>query len=347
MTRLVLPKLAFLFHIPEMYYHYRPVLELLPAGSYDILLPEDPPEILLQIMAANDYSYSFIPDLLAAHTMYKYLVTDHLFQQDYHLLQNIGVRQIRFISELGHDRLQLANYNRFYDLILCFGRYQISRLEFCRNTRFYAVGWPRLDSWFQHPEVDRDSILDYLNCDRYRPVLLWVPTFGELSSIPYYAESIAHLTDLYNVVVKPHDYTLLEEPENLKILRQMKMQTILTEPTDELLLYLVADYVLSDYGGAPFGAVYTEQRLILLDIPDAFSHEFTGIGSSDITLRNHFPSLDPGDNPDAWYRLLEGDDEPWRNSTRLYRMRERLFAPVYGRAAQEAANILGAIDLYL
>lgn len=346
MSRLILPKLAFLIHIPDLYFHYRPVLDLLPQESFDIILPDDPPPVLLEIMEAREYRYTYISNLLSARTMYKYLVSDHLFLNDYHLMQDIGSKQIRFFSELGYDRLQLGNYNRFYDLILCFGRYQMQRLNFCSRTRFFQVGWPRYDDWFLDPDVDRDALLDRLNCDRFRPVVLWLPTFGELSSIEAYAELIPHLTERYNVVVKPHDYTLLEEPERMALLQKLHVQTVLTDPFDELQLYFVTDCVLADYGSTPFGAVYIDQRMVLLDLPDAYANEFTGMGSSDIVLRNHYPSIDPGDNPDVLIRMIEGDAykiEP----ARLMRLRDRLFSPHYGRAAQEAATILRAIDQFL
>lgn len=346
MSRLVIPKLAFLFHIPEVYYHYRPVLQELAPDSFEIILPDDPPPHLLEIVAAHEYRYHYISDLLAARTMFKYLVTDHLFLNDYKLLQELGSRQIRFFSELGYDRLQLGNSNRLYDLILCFGRYQEQRLNFCSRTRFEQIGWPRFDPWYQEPEVDREGLLDQLNCDRYRPVLVWLPTFGELSSIDAYAETIGKLADRYNIVVKPHDYTLLEEPERLSLLKRLKIQSLILEPFDEMLLYFVADAVLADYGGTPFGALYCDQHLILLDLPDAYAHPFTGMGSSDIVLRNHYPSIDPGDNPDVLIRLIEGED--YRvDKTRLGRLRDRLFKPSYGRGAQDAAKILSAIEQFI
>lgn len=346
MSRLVIPKLAFLFHIPDVYYHYRPVLDLLPQDSFDIVLPDDPPPVLLEMMEAREYRYAYISDLLAAKTMYKYLVSDHLFLNDYKLMQDLGTRHIRFFSELGYDRLQLGNYNRLYDMMLCFGRYQEQRLNFCSRTRFFQVGWPRFDGWFQHLEVDREKLLDDLNCDRYRPVVVWLPTFGDLCSIDAYAETIGKLADRYNIIVKPHDFTLLEEPERIQALRKLKIQSLISEPFDEMLLYFIADCVLADYGGTSFGSLYCDQRLILLDLPNAFEHEFTGMGSSDVVMRNHYPSVDPGDNPDVLIRLIEG--ETYRvDNTRLNRLRDRLFAPYYGRAAQEAATILAAVDQFI
>lgn len=346
MSRLVLPKLAFLFHTPDVYFHYRPVLDLLPQESFDIILPDDPPPYLLDIMAAQDYRFAYISELLAAKTMYKYLISDHLFLHDYKLPQELAVKQIRFFSELGYDRLELGNYNRLYDMVICFGPYQEKRLNFCRKTRFAQVGWPRYDVWHQFPEIDREGLLDRLNCDRYRPVVTWFPTYGELSSIEAYAATIGRLSERYNIIVKPHDYTILEEPERIEMLKKLKVQSVITEPFDDLQLYFISDTILADYGNTGFGAVFTEHKLVLLDMPDAYAHEFTGMGSSDIILRNYYPSVDPGDNPDVLIRLIEGDTYQV-DKVRLSRLRDRLFVSMHGRAAQNTANILKALEQYI
>jgi len=341
MSRLVIPKLAFLLHIPDMYFHYQPILKHLPPGSFDIMLPDEPHPSLLQLLDQHEYPFAYISELMESRTMYKYMVSDHLFLQDYKLMQNLGVRHIRIISELGFDRLQLGNDNRCYDIILSFGRYQINKLNFCSQTNFYPIGWPRLDRWYEGMNVNLHEILELLNCDRYRPVLVWMPTWGELSSIDLYAETLASLNSRYNIVVKPHDYTLLEEPERIKLLKDMHFQAVITEPFDDLLLYVAADYVLADYGGTPFGSIFTDQRLILLDVPEAFNHPFTGFGSSDVILRNYYPSLDVASHTEDFVRLIEGPDL-WKRGARHNRMRDRVFAPMYGRASEEAAMILAA-----
>lgn len=347
MSRLVIPKLGFLLHIPNAFFSYRPVFERLPIGSFDIVLPDDPPPELLELILSQDYRYTLISDLISAKTMYKYLVSDQLFLQDYQLMHELGSRQIRFFSELGNDRLNLGNTNRFYDLFLCWGRYQQNKLSFCAPTPFFQVGWPHMDAWHEGMNVNVDLLLDSLNCDRYRPVLVWQPTFGDLSSIDAYAETLSLLTSRYNIVVKPHDYTLLEEPERVAFLKAQKFQTVLTEPFDELLLYVAADYVLADYGNTPFGAIYTDQRLILLDLPDASYHPFTGMGSSEITLRNYYPSVDPGDNPDVFIRLIEEDSE-WQTTARQNRLRDRFFTPsLYGRSAKQAADVLNHLEQFI
>ena len=178
--------------------------------------------------------------------------------------------------------------------------------------------------------------------------MLWQPTFGELSSIELYAPLIEKLSSRYNIVIKPHDYTVYEEPERMAQLMSLRgVQAVLTEPFDAVYLMVLADYVFADYGNTPFGAVYTDQQLLLLNVPNAYAHSFTGMGSADINLRNYYPSVDPSDGVEDVVRILEMES-PWsHNGMRLQRLRERLFLNFTGRAALESARFIAQLSRYL
>ncbi len=340
MRRLVIPKPAFLMHMPDTFFHYHAVLEQMLPGTFDIVIPDDAPQPLIDLIEGSGFGASFIGELVSSRTMYKYLVTDHIFLQDYHLLNEIATRQVRFFCELGYDQLRLSNDNRFYDLFLCMGKYQRLKLNFCSPTHFRMVGWPQYDRWFAGIDVDLDLLQQTFNCDRYRPVVIWQPTFGELSSIERFAPLIERLSTRYNIVIKPHDYTLYEEPERVTYLQSIKgIQAVITDPFDAVYLMVLADYVLADYGNTPFGAIYTNQRLLLLNVPEAHLHPFTGLSSSDITLRNYYPSIDPEDPLEKVVGLIE-DEKHWQNTARQQRLKERLFMTVTGRAAKDSADIL-------
>lgn len=348
MSRLVMPKPAFFMHMPDSFFYYHAILEQLPPESFDVIIPDDAPPALIELLENSDYTARYISELVNARTMYRYLISDHIFLDDYHLLSDLATRQIRFFCELGYDHLMLSNDNRFYDMFLCMGKYQRRHLNFCAPENFHVVGWPQYDRWYAGMDVELELLQDTFNCDRYRPVLVWQPTFGDLSSIEAYAKIIEKLSTRYNIVIKPHDYTLYEEPERMALLQGLKgIQAVITDPFDAVYLMVLADYVLADYGNTPFGAVYTDQRLLLLNIPEAHSHAFTGLGSSDITLRNYYPSVDPDTNVEAIVRLIEQED-PWsQNGMRLQRLRERLFVNLTGRAALESARLISQLPQHL
>jgi hypothetical protein len=347
MSFLMVPKLAFLFHLPEMYFHYRNVLDILDPHSFDIILPDEAPETLLEIVAANQYRFSYISELLQAKTLYRYLVSDHVFLQDYNLMNRLGSRQIRFISELGCDRLNLTNWNKLYDLIFCFGRYQERKLKFCQGIKIFQIGWPQFDGYFQNLEVDHDALLEKYNCDSQKPTLLWLPYFDSLCSIDIYAERMATLTERYNVLVKPHDYTLIEEYERVQLLDSLPFTAVIKQPTDLLELMWITDTVFSDYGNTPFPGLYCDKRQIMLHVPYAPEHEFVGFGSSDITMRSYLPTLQPDAKLEDLYELLEAD-KPWnRYEQKQNFLKDRFFASTYGSSSLLVAKILATLDHYI
>ncbi|PIQ23704.1 hypothetical protein COW36_20190 [bacterium (Candidatus Blackallbacteria) CG17_big_fil_post_rev_8_21_14_2_50_48_46] len=347
MSYLQVPKMGFLFHIPEMYFNYRNVLNLLDRDSFDIVLPDEASESLLDIMAAEEYRFSYISELLQSKTLYRYLISDHIFLHDYQLMNQLGSRQIKFSSELGCDRLHLNNWNKLYDMILCFGRYQEKKLKFCERSWIFQVGWPQYDPFFQEWNPDYEALNEHFGCDPHKPTILWLPYFEGLSSIDIYAERMAALTDRYNVLVKPHDYTLLEEYERIQLLDQLPFTSVLKRPMDTLPLLLLADTVFADYGNTPFPPLYCDKRLILLSVPFAPEHEYVGFGSSDITLRSYLPTLKPESRLDEFHALLE-DEAPWERFFRKKNMlKERFFASTYGSSAQKCAEILNSLDRYL
>jgi hypothetical protein len=340
----MVPKMAFLFHIPDMYFHYRPVLRLLDPQSFDIILPDQAAEDLLEIMARHEYRFAYISELLQSKTLYRYLISDHVFLHDYKLMNQLGRIQIRMLSELGCDRLNLTNWNNLYDLILCLGRYQEKKLRFCKGARMFQVGWPQLDPYFQEWNPDMRKLRERFGCDGDKPVLVWLPYFEALSSLDLYAERMAALTEHYHVVVKPHDYTLLEEPERIQQLEQLPFTRIIRQPVDVLLLMRLADTVFADYGHTPFPALYCDKRLILLNVPYAPEHEYVGFGSSEISLRSYLPALKPDSPLDEFYALL-ANDAPWaRFERRRQMLKERFFASTYGRSAEIAADVLKNLD---
>lgn len=340
----MVPKLAFLLHIPDMYFHYQPVLRLLDPQVFDIILPDEAPEFLVDIVTSQAYRFTYISELLQAKTLYRWLVTDHVFLHDYRLMNQLGRFQIRMMSELGCDRLQLSHWNQLYDLILCFGRYQAKKLKFCQKTHLMQIGWPQYEPYYQTQDSEQEDLHQFFHCDPQRPTLVWLPYFEAISSIELYAERLAALTADFNVVVKPHDYTLLEELERVQLLERLPFTHVIRTPVDTLQLMRVADFIFADYGNTPFPALYCDKRLILLNVPYAPEHEYVGFGSSDVSLRSYLPFLRPESSLEEIYALLH-DERPWeRFERKRHLLRERFFAATYGNSAQWTAEILNQLE---
>lgn len=346
MSYIQIRKLAFLLHLPELYFHYKNVLDILNPEDFDIILPDEASGELIQIMIDNDYRYASISELLDAKIKYKFLVTDHVFLNNYQLLHQLGARQIRWISELGCDQLNLSHRNLIYDMILCFGRYQERKLKFCRHAWLMRVGYPRYDAFYQNVGYDMKALREEFNCSPSKPILLWMPGFDTFSSVEDYAETISMLSDRYNVLVKPHAYTLLDEPERMALLNSLSYTSMINEVYDDLPLLYMADFVLADYGHAPFSAIYLNKKILLLNVRGVSEHEFMGYGSSDLALRRSLPSVEPETPLIDWVSLFEDEDIWYKQVFQRERLQERYFHVNFGGGAKAVADIFSRVDEY-
>jgi hypothetical protein len=153
------------------------------------------------------------------------------------------------------------------------------------------------------------------------------------------------LTAKYNVVVKVHPLMPGSEPERVAALRQHPFTDFIADASDNLPLYQLADFMLFDYGGPPFAGIYTDKRMVLLNVPQAEKDALTGEDSTDISIRRTIVNVDADDGDLA--RLL-ADDEMWAaQKAQRQALRKLYFAPYYGFSAQIAASALSNLDQIL
>ncbi|WNP33387.1 glycosyltransferase [Enterobacter kobei] len=249
------------------YQLYQPMIApLLDAGYHcDLLISDQVPQglgdELRQLLAALDeprLSGSRLSEVINRRQQYACLVSPYYTPA----LKSLAKVQVRAMYGLAKERWNHAWWNAFYHHILCFSHYSQQALDINGNAR--VVGNPRFDKWHRG-EVDR-SALAGLRLDAKKPTLLYAPTFGALSSIPHWAESLSRLSREYNLVVKLHHATLhrAEEANDLAIVeRHIKKRVTRHDLT--LPLLQCADYVLTDNSGFIFDAIHAGKRVILLD----------------------------------------------------------------------------------
>ncbi|MCQ8812088.1 CDP-glycerol glycerophosphotransferase family protein, partial [Escherichia coli] len=70
-----------------------------------------------------------------------------------------------------------ADWNRFYQRILCYSNYSQQALAHLSNA--IVVGNPRIDAW-HNATFDR-ALPENIKQDERKPTLLYAPTFGAIS----------------------------------------------------------------------------------------------------------------------------------------------------------------------
>ncbi len=146
------------------------------------------------------------------------------------------------------------------DLIMVYGSYAQERCSYFAPTE--SIGNPRFDRWHT-PEFHEEAKKKYTK-DPNKSTILYLPTWGKLSSIDKFITPISKLASCYNVLIKPHHNTLSIESQRKSNMTNSGID-FYGEKDDTLSLIAASDIVISDYSGAIFDAIFFEKPLILLD----------------------------------------------------------------------------------
>jgi hypothetical protein len=258
----------------------------------------------------------------------------------------IGVKQIRFMygADIG-DGWSLQGWNRMYDLFLCHGPNDVAELKKRFEGKTEIMGYPRYDEYFNQ-NLDTSGVVKEFGIDPAKKTILWMATAGEgACSIPHFAELISGLMKKFNVIVRPHPSSFRDEPEYIDLLRSLNYTIDSNSLRDMNKLYKAVDVVLCDYGGSPFGAIYLDKKLILLDVENAESF-CTVINSSNLQLRKYFPVI----RSEEFCNIssLIDDEQLWDDQIDIRRMLfSKYFADNRGESSRRAAEILSNLDVIL
>lgn len=187
---------------------------------------------------------------------------------------------------MSKERHQYGSWRAICDLNLVYGEYSRQRIEPFSPCR--VVGNPRFDRWFDDKldPVKLAIIKSRLQPDR--KTVLYLPTWGRLSSMSDFGKAIADLSDSYNVIAKVHHNTDSHELNRKGILGQSGLNAVFGASDDLLYLFACADVILSDFSGAIFDAINIGKPVILLqkDAETLDGVEKFGLESIEYVLRH-------------------------------------------------------------
>jgi len=344
-------RIGFLIHTAEMFHHYAPVWEQLNQNEFMIVVEGSKfeRERIVETCHSYNVNYVSVDDVLNKEYQFPYLISNHVVRmvEDKPVIKLIGKINIRFMYALGKARHNFSDWNKYYDMFLCFGGYHQREL-----SQFHApivqMGYPRYDVFFNH-ELDLNDLKSQFNCDPKKETILWLPTWLEASSVDLYAKKMSSLMGRYNVIVKLHPHSFELEPEKLAKLKGLDFSLIITQIIDNVFLFAVADKVVCDYGGTAFGAIYLDKPLFLLNVPGVTIGPLIGEESPDIALRKDIVNVDV-EGFDKVYEIFD-DDQIWlQQKISRQKLRQFYFVPHYGFSSYVAAaaiqNAKNIISMY-
>lgn len=334
-------RLAFLLHTLELVNHFGCVWDLMEPGSFDVVLHGAAAAAPRDAFAAWSCNVRTSDEVIASGDPYDWVVSNQpVALGDRPLLTQLGARQVRFMYAAGKSGWNLADWNSLYDVILCFGPYHAAKFAAVSDAVVVQMGYPRFDRCFQAPP-DRAELCARYGCDPARPTVVWLPTWKTLSSVGHHDAEVSALASACNVVVKLHPLMVEEEPERVEALRRHAFTCLITDASDNLPLYQLADFMLFDYGGPPLAGVYADKPMLLLEVPGAEQEAIAGPDSPDVAIRAEIAGVAPGAGRMA---AMLADPAVWEQQKPVRRaLRTRYFAPHYGFSADVAAAALSRL----
>lgn len=338
-------RIAFLIHAEELLNHYRCVCQLLRTGSFVFLIHANESESvpIAEAIGREGWHSMTTADVLSDGRRFRALVSNHpVSLEEPPLIKRLADINIRFMYAAGKSGWNLREWNRLYDVILCYGPYHAERFLTSTDATVIQMGYPRFDSFFDGG-FDRIRLAESLRCDPQRQTVVWLPTWHDLSTVGLYDEAIAGLRDRFNVVVKVHPLMAVSEPSKVDALERLGFNSVIRNAMDNVALYRLADYVICDYGGPAFGAIYTDRNLLLLNVTDAPSNEVLGDDSTEMLIRRSIVNLDTTQVSQIDHLLA--DENLWAEQREeRARLRRMFFAPYFGYSSRMAATILENIE---
>jgi hypothetical protein len=258
--------------------------------------------------------------------------------------QNImGKYNIRFMygADVGGEKF--GSWNNLFDLFFCHGPNDSKMIKDMFDKPVYEMGYPRYDGYF-NSNKNIIEIKNKFNCDNDKKTISWICTVSEyFSTIETYYLAMKELASDYNIIIRPHPLEIDKQYDRYnetvhKIVTSDNF--ILNDDSfqDMVELYQISDFIVCDYGGTIFSALYMEKNILLLNHNSV--HKDLGIyTSTSMDVRNYLLNINQQDS----YKIKEylQDDELWKKShKRMQEARSLYFGDHYGDSATKAAEKL-------
>lgn len=255
----------------------------------------------------------------------------------------VGKKQIRYMYGADiSDGWSLQGWNEIYDIFLCHGVNDERELNKRFKGKTFVMGYPRYDRFFAE-DIDLNSIKAEFKIEPTKKTVLWMPTLaGDYSSIPIFAESLSKLINKYNIVVRPHPFSFVQEKDLIILLEKFNFNIDRTAQRDMNELFGMADIILADNGGTPFSAIFLGKNVIFLDIPSAkfddnSSSAAVFIGSSVMELKEHLPVI-THEEISGLESMLENESFYKENDVSVEMLFKKYFDSPRGGGAQRVAE---------
>ena len=262
----VIDKIAFLVHSKELLNHFSCIWDALPQDSFDVLLHGEADLPAGEAFAPWHCQVFHTTDILGKKLKYRYLVSNHPVDTSGELVdQATGPGQRAFHVRCGKIRLeplQLECPVRRHSLLWPLsrgvflpahkGNHRADRVPAAGPLLHVAVGCRRVVILARMRPGQENRRLAAHARRRLVP-----RPFQRGNRRPDRALQRAG---------QGASIDARSDPAAIDALSQLPFTRLIVDSTDNLPLYQIADYMLFDYGGPPLAGIYTNKKMILLNI---------------------------------------------------------------------------------
>lgn len=266
---------------------------------------------------------------------------------DTYLPLQVGKTQIRYMYGADiSDGWSLKSWNQIYDIFLCHGVNDEREIRRRFKGKTFIMGYPRYDRFFSN-SIDLNNLRHEFNITESKKTLLWMPTLGgQYSSIPLFVEPLSVISKKYNIIVRPHPLSFVQEMDYIGLLEKCNFTIDRSALRDMNELFGLADVILADNGGTPFSAIFLGRNVIFLDVPDDLDASSAGSsifsGSSVMELKKHLPVVS-NQEIERLVTMLDSEAFYQENSKCVESLFKEYFDSPRGGGAKRVSDILNSL----
>jgi hypothetical protein len=242
----------------------------------------------------------------------------------------LGIYNIGFMYGLDNGKASFGGRANIVDIFFCHGPFDEKIISDLYNKPTFIMGYPRYDKFLL--SIDNNNLKTEMRfkfrCDLNKSTILWICTVTEaFSTILTYANEMEILSSEYNIIVRPHPLEISRDSNrfNEKVFETVhKSCFILSDDSSQEMseLYMIADFVVCDYGGSVFSALYLGKRIILLNNKNFIKDPEINVEST-LEIRKIIPGISD-DNPIHLSEIIR-DKNYWKRNDSLTEAAKKFF----------------------
>lgn len=278
-----LKKISFIVYFPYQWFIYRNIYEKIPPDQREVIVDLGAHPGLQDDTLKNEIvsllEYEKVTYRVLDQIMY---LSDLIFEDFFEEVEVIvscwetgcvsdtrleGVKKVCTTYGLAKELTMLRPSRSIYDVILAYGKRD--EMYFNLLTRSIAIGNPRLDDFYKG-KLNK-SVQERLNAyfgGIEKKTVLYIPTHGDLGSFRQMLKTFDRLSDRYNIVFKPHYYTLREDKDIIERYRKIPSILIIDDSWDTIQVMAAVDVIVSDNSSSIFDSMQVDKPLVVCDFLD-------------------------------------------------------------------------------